>query len=117
MDTDPEAWRAEPAPEPTWRRWTEPDGTDVVDADGARTLLTAACLPEAELLHMGCPPWLLEPRPVRGGYVPILTVAKLLGRIAWDADHGARGAVWAQPDLPLTISYGALILTSRFRAC
>lgn len=94
MDIDPEAWRAEPAPEPTWRRWTEPDSTDVVDAAGVRALLTAAELPEAELLHMGCPPWLLEPRPVRGGFVPARDGAKLLGRIIWDREHGARGRKW-----------------------
>lgn len=118
MHTDPEAWRAEPTPAPTWCRWTEHPGIDAVDAGGVRALLTAAGLPEAELLHMGCPPWLLEPRPVRGGFVPARVAARLLGRIAWDSEHGARGRKWrgSAEQASWAKRVGAAIIDERFHA-
>lgn len=91
---------------------------DVVDAACVRALLTAAKLPEAELLHMGCPPWLLEPRPVRGGFVPACVAARLLGRIVWDSEHGARGRKWrgSAEQVSWVKRVGAATIAERFHA-
>ena len=70
--------------------WEIRDG--YLDRDSVQALLRDAALPYAELLHMGCPAWLLG-----DGCLPWVDVAvasPLLGRIGLDAVFDRTGSAW-----------------------
>jgi hypothetical protein len=74
--------------------WERARGTLQLDTASVRELLARAQLPQSELVKMGAPGWLLRNGMPVARWIGEEVATPVLGRIQWDARHGARGDVW-----------------------